>query len=107
MTKQDTIRKQIDHIMDTFEFGDIIKMMEATEWMYMDDDMKLFSPDETDIRQLARKLMNDCVVSKGIIGTGGFTVVYTDGIEDKKQWVKIELFWGVTTLHDGEHYDED
>ena len=109
MTKQDAIQKQIDHIMDTFEFGDIIKMMEATEWMYRDVDLNLFSPDETELRQSARKLLQNVCNDPSIttLATGGFHVTYTDGVDFNKPWVRLELMWGIDTFNDGEYYDEE
>jgi hypothetical protein len=82
-------QKQIDEIMDFFDFHKVQKMMEAVEWTWHDEGV----PDEPDLRQTARKLLQQLVEQNlSEIGTGGFTVSrfkYEDGVEE------ITLRWGI------------
>jgi len=79
-------QKQIDEIMDTFEFGYVQEIMEAVDWRWGCSDVAHI-PEEYELRKAARKLLNDVLGGVMITGTGGFTAVNLDG--------DLVLFWGL------------
>lgn len=77
--------KQIDYIMDVFEFGKAAKMMKAVGWTWGLDDVV---PEEYELRKCARKLLKE--VSEGkyrYTATGGFAARRDDDI--------LSLAWGL------------
>jgi len=69
MTKE----KQIDEIMDWFNFNKVAKTMKALDWKWLDG-----VPEEPVIRKRARKLLTDLKTDKDDVrGTGGFVAHYT------------------------------
>jgi len=67
------LQEKVDYIMDTFDFERCLKVMKFLEWKYYGvEEMTTF-----ELRQLARRLMTDCI-KKGeyLISTGGFEAIY-------------------------------
>lgn len=91
-------QKQIDNIMDFFDFHKVQKMMEAVEWTWHGEGV----PIEPDLRQTARKLLQQLVEENiAECGTGGFTASrfkYEDGVEE------LTLRWGVEWTESSEEY---
>lgn len=111
MNKREIIQKQINYIMDTFEFGDVIKMMKSVNWRFCNDAGGFPTPTEYDVRILARKLMSEVGDEISMVSTGGFLVTYRHGVEDTDTdedvpWVEINLMWGLQSSNEGESYYE-
>lgn len=102
MTKQEAIQQQIDEIMDTFEFDDVHKIMEATGWTWGSGEG--FLPDIYKLRKEARQRMIDAA-RHGFSSTGGFTAILREDEEDGKPWVRIDLYFGLSTINDGTEYE--
>ena len=105
MTKKEVLNNQVDEIMDSFDFRKVESVMKYLNWTWKDNKT---SPDENEIRRTARKLMRYAVEQNESTSTGGFIVKLLSGIEDGKNWVKIDLAFAIDeTMHDGEYYDKE
>ena len=71
---QNKHKKAIDKIMDWFDFSKVHRTMVALEWKWVSAEDGI--PTEPEIREMARKLMEDSINQKVSIGTGGFRVHY-------------------------------
>lgn len=76
--------KQIEEIMDYFDFTKVAKTMEALEWRWWDSDYP--TPIEPELRKAARKLLKICYKEatedshlRYCTGCGGFMAEYDDG----------------------------
>ncbi len=67
-------KKAIDKIMDWFDFSKVHRTMVALEWKWASAEDGI--PTEPEIREMARRLMEDSINQKVSIGTGGFRVHY-------------------------------
>lgn len=67
-------KKAIDKIMDWFDFSKVHQTMVAlnSKWVSAEDGV----PTEPEIREMARKLMEDAINQKVSIARGGFRVHY-------------------------------
>jgi len=66
------MKKQIDYIMDNFDFSRVHKAMKALNWKWAGANYEV--PEESDLRSTARRLLEDvAVMDIGYwIATGGF-----------------------------------
>ena len=71
---KDKHKKAIDKIMDWFDFSKVHRTMVALEWKWASAEDGI--PTEPEIREMARRLMEDSINQKVSIGTGGFRVHY-------------------------------
>ena len=100
MNKEDTIQQEINNIMDTFDFRKVSEYMAETNWTWASTNGV---PEEWEIRSRARELMSLCENT----ATGGFKVMYEEGVDDGAPWVRINLAFVIeSTLNDGVSYDE-
>jgi hypothetical protein len=97
MTKQEAIQEQIDEIMDSFDFEEANKIMEALNWEWNDEGV----PDVYSLRTSARKHLKTAAEIKGASSSGGFTANYTES----KSWVRLELYFGLDSINDGKEYE--
>lgn len=67
-------KKAIDKIMDWFDFSKVHRTMVALEWKWASAEDGI--PTEPEIREMARRLMEDSINQKVSIVTGGFRVHY-------------------------------
>lgn len=101
MTKQEAIQQQIDDIMDSFEFDKVVKMMQATNWIWSDIGGV---PEEQELRLEARKWLKKAAV-EGVAGTGGFRAWMDEGEDASGPWLRISLQWGPAwDVNDGTTY---
>lgn len=105
MTKQEAIQEQIDDIMDTFEFEDVHKWMETTEWTWGQPDGSSEVPDLYEIKTMARARLKEAAKC-GYSCTGGFTAERFEGGENGKPWITLRLSFGYSSMNDGTIYDE-
>ena len=71
---KDKHKKAIDKIMDWFDFSKVHQTMVALEWKWVSAEDGI--PTEPEIRETARRLMEDAIKYKISIATGGFRVHY-------------------------------
>ena len=67
-------QKAIDKIMDWFDFSKVHQTMVALNWKWVSAEDGI--PTEPEIRETARRLMEDAIKDKISIATGGFRVHY-------------------------------
>ena len=67
-------QKAIDKIMDWFDFSKVHQTMVSLEWKWVSAEDGV--PTEPEIRETARRLMEDAIKDKISIATGGFRVHY-------------------------------
>ena len=74
---------QLDEIMDHFDFGIVHKAMTANNWKWvLDDGIHYEVPDESRLRQVARRLITHAIKDNISTSTGGFCVtIDTDCIK--------------------------
>ena len=101
MTRLEVLNKQLDEIMDSFDFNKASKMMSAVNWKWATVEGV---PDEYDLRKQARSLMKQAIAKEGC-STGGFSARVIDGVEDNKPWTKLDLSFGIDSGFDGEFHD--
>ena len=109
MTLEQLLYKQRDFIMDTFDFRKVSTVMEVLQWDWASANGV---PEEWEIRQKARQLMNSVITSAlkqpltpHGLSTGGFHVNYRHGFEAGEYWACIDLSFNLEdTLSDGESY---
>lgn len=91
-----TKSEMIDNIMDNFDFGRVAKCMEVLEWRWCDVEG---IPQESDIRQFARKYMRSikdtCTSDRYSFSAGGFVVTawYEDGKLDAMELSFVVADW--------------
>ena len=111
MTKDELIQKQIEDIMDEFNFGEVRKVMESLEWTWSETGC---IPEEYDLRKSARKLLKHAAemidesldVSGGSTATGGFYATSKAGSGNGDKWLRLELHFCVDSVTlDGESFD--
>jgi hypothetical protein len=102
MTRQEVLNNQLDEIMDTFDFDQVGKMMSATDWIWARSENGV--PDQRELRQEARRLMKQAIAGEDC-ATGGFRTWVTEGKDKDGPWTKLNLSFGIDTIHDGESHD--
>ena len=100
MNRDEAVQKQIDLIMDTFEFDRVRKIMEALHWEWGFGE-EAHIPEEYELRQAARELLRSVAESRGCSETGGFLAQ----CYDERSFVWLQLHFGIGTCNDGESYD--
>lgn len=88
--------KQIDCILDTFDFKSIQKIMKALDWKwYLGPNYKLKFPTQKQLYDMAKHLLTTCVEkSLGTIQYGGFIVTYKEGEELTLAFVPVSFSVG-------------
>lgn len=111
MTKEELIQKQIEDIMDEFNFGEVRKVMDSLEWSWHETGCV---PEEYDLRKGARKLLRHAAemiddslyLSGGSTSTGGFYATSRAGSDHGDKWLRLELHFCVDSVTlDGESFD--
>lgn len=111
MTKDELIQKQIEDIMDEFNFAEVQKVMESLDWTWSGTGC---IPEEYDLRKGARKLLKQaaemiddrCDVSGGSTSTGGFLATSRAGCSYADKWLRLDLHFCVDSVTlDGESFD--
>ena len=111
MTKDELIQKQIEDIMDEFNFGEVQKVMESLDWIWNETGCV---PEEYDLRKGARKLLKEAAkmigdplrLSGGSTSTGGFLATSKAGYDRGDKWLRLELHFCVDSVTlDGESFD--
>jgi len=67
-------RKAVDNIMDWFDFERVHRTMKALRWEWVGAEEKI--PCQGEIRERARQLLTDAIISQTSVGSGGFQVTY-------------------------------
>lgn len=67
-------QEKLDEVMDYFDFGRVVKVMEALDWEWAFED---FTLEEPYIRNVVRGLIKRAF-KDGHINTGGFDIKYSD-----------------------------
>lgn len=115
MTKDELIQKQIEDIMDEFNFGEVQKVMESLDWTWSETGCV---PEEYDLRKGARKLLKEAAkmiddestASGGSTSTGGFLATSRAGccpfLYGSGKWLCLNLHFCVDSVTlDGEIFD--
>lgn len=102
MTKQQVLQEQMDEIMDSFEFDKVLSVMQHLNWEW---ESCKGVPDEYEIRKAARRVMKYAIDCNGSTGTGGFHATVDDNEEEG--WVRLDLHFGFSTIHDGVEYEKN
>jgi hypothetical protein len=111
MTKEELIQKQIEDIMDEFNFGEVQKVMESLDWTWSETGCV---PEEYDLRKGARKLLKEAAkmiddtlnLSGGSTSTGGFLASSRAGCSYGDKWLRLDLHFCVDSVTlDGESFD--
>ena len=103
MTKSEVMNKQIDEIMDWFDFDKVHKVMTLLNWEWSKTNGV---PAVGDMRAAVRGHLKEAA-KQGFCSTGGFSALRIDGNEDGKDWVKMKLSFEVASWDmDGEDYNK-
>ena len=102
MTKQEAIQKQIEEIMDNFNFARVHKMMVAVRWTWSGVGI----PCEAELREEARDRLRRAAKDKAEIESGGFFIKYSEGENKDGPWVGLSLRWGESWDFEGETYEK-
>lgn len=89
--------------MDSFDFDKVHEIMSALKWNWATTE-KGGIPDKYELRRKARQLMKQAINGEGS-GTGGFRAWVTDGTDEDGPWTKLDLSFGLDTIHDGETHE--
>ena len=105
MKRNELIQKQIDSIMDTFDFRKVSDTMEALNWTwYMDGEDRV--PEESEIRSHARNRMKELFHSAGS-DSGGLSASLDEGTDEDGPWLRVNLRFILTdSMTDGESYED-
>lgn len=102
-TRQEAVQEQIDEIMDTFDFDRVHKWMLVEDWTWADGTV----PSVTELRLEARARLKDAASNRGFASCGGFTAIYSEDIDQgNKPWLRLNLYFGYSTLNDGTSFTE-
>ena len=99
MTKEQALQNQMDEIMDSFEFDEVLSVMQHLNWKWKSSGG---IPDKYEIRKMARQVMKYAIECNGWAGTGGFRATIDDN--EDEGWVRLNLYFGFSTFHDGVEY---
>ena len=88
--------------MDSFDFDQVQKIMSATDWVWVSSEEGI--PDQYELRKEARRLMKQAIAGEDC-ATGGFRAWVTEGTDRDGAWAKLNLSFGIETIHDGESHD--
>jgi hypothetical protein len=102
MTREEVLNNQMDEIMDSFDFDKVNKMMCAVDWKWATTENEV--PDQYELRKSARRLMKQAIAGEDC-ATGGFRAWVTDGTDRDGAWAKLNLSFGIDTIHDGESHE--
>ena len=101
MTREQIIEKQIEEVMDEFDFRKVAEYMKSVEWVWHSTDGV---PSESDLRKSVRKTMRD-LSNKGEHGyySGGFDIRFYENKDDK--WLRFDVKFVLESwAMDGENY---
>ncbi len=101
MTFDEAVQKQIDEIMDNFDFSRVATMMEAVHWGW---GIPPVVPEEPEIRTEARRHLRQAV-ENGSSACSGFTACCEKAEDEGGKWVRLTLQWGPGWDDDGVHYE--
>jgi hypothetical protein len=87
MNRNEALQKQMDEIMDWFDFARVEKTMGLLEWGW-GTDMEI--PCQGEIREAARRMMEHAARS-GFSCCGGFTARVTEGKDEDGPWLAMHL----------------
>lgn len=108
MNRQEAIQEQIDTILDNFDFKAcevMLKAMVQCDHSYPENWVEDGEIVESEMRATARRCMKDSVID-GYAGISYFTSYFSEGEDDDGPWVKIDLYFGERTYHDGTSYEK-
>jgi hypothetical protein len=103
MKRKKVLKNQLNEIMDSFDFDQVHKIMSALNWKWAYAD-RGGVPDQSEIRKEARRLMKQAIAGDDC-ATGGFHAWVVDGKDKDGPWTKLNLSFGLDTIHDGESHD--
>lgn len=116
MKLQKTIQKQIDDIMDSYEFdrcAKLLKFLKKSGNPYPSTFFDGKNPCVATMRQEARKFMERAgyeITKKGIkyafCSSGYFKATAVRAKDDDGKWVRMDLHFGIDSFNDGEAYDD-
>lgn len=95
-------QKQIDTILDHFDFESVRKAMVALNWTWVTSNQDDHIPSVAEARACARELLNDvakCRSKETYIGTGGF-------VATKESGNILSLRFSVDDARGGDFWDE-
>jgi hypothetical protein len=101
--RKEILNNQLDEIMDSFDFYKVHEIMSALKWTWVTTEKKGI-PDDYELRQEARRLMKQAINGENC-ATGGFRAWVTDGTDEDGPWTKLDLSFGLDTIHDGETHE--
>lgn len=101
--RKEVLNNQLEEIMDSFDFDKVHEIMSALKWNWATTE-KGGIPDKYELRRKARQLMKQAINGEGS-GTGGFRAWVTDGTDEDGPWTKLDLSFGLDTIHDGETHE--
>lgn len=108
MTRSEAVEKQIEDIMDSFDFAKCATCMEAINWEIAIDDHGLRVPSEFELRKIARERLREAAQRRKGSHSGCFRVEYHEGNEHGdtgKPWVWLILAFCFVSWPEGETYD--
>jgi hypothetical protein len=104
MNRNEALQKQIDEIMDWFDFAKVEKTMELLEWGW-GTDMEV--PCQAQIRESARRTMKEAA-RFGFSYCGGFSARVTEGKDEDGPWLAMHLDFVLTNWSaDGLNYEPE
>jgi len=87
MTREQVIQKQVDEIMDEFDFNMVRDMFAHNKWTYYG---KYDTPSIGDLRRLAREVLRGAVESEWF-SSGRFTAYCVENVDEK--WIRLSLMF--------------
>jgi hypothetical protein len=104
MNRNEALEKQIDEVMDWFDFAKVEKTMELLEWGW-GTDMKV--PCQGEIRESARKTMKQAA-RFGSSHSGGFSARVIESKDEDGPWLSVNLDFVVANwCADGLNYEPE
>ena len=106
MSREEVIQKQIDEIMDWFDFDKVHKTMIALNWGW---GVPQVIPEESELRAKARKMLRRVGFEDSIMcGSGGFVASRDEESDEDGPWVRMKLAFEVASWgDDGEGYTKE
>ena len=87
MTREQVIQKQIDEIMDEFDFAMVKDIFAHNKWTYHG---KHDTPSIGDLRRLAREVLRGAIESEWS-SSGRFTAYCVENVDEK--WIRLSLMF--------------
>ena len=113
MKYKKAVKRQIKEIIETTDWREVSRLAEA--WCDIhslpaadNEDWTDIGNMKQDVKDLLKRVAKECKKTDFNYISGRFyTAMCWKGKEDGSPWVRLQIFFGQSSMNDGEEYEED